>query len=49
MVTMEEYWVGKGVEYDRLWDAYDDGVGYIEKIPCDGDTSSKVGNLKPTR
>lgn len=28
---MLEYWIGQDVDYDRLWDAYDQGKGYIDK------------------
>ena len=28
---MYEYWIGKDVEYDQIWDAYDAGEGYIQK------------------
>jgi hypothetical protein len=28
---MYEYWIGKGVDYDRLWKAYDEGQPYIQK------------------
>jgi hypothetical protein len=28
---MEQYWIGKGVDYDELWSAYEQGGGYIDK------------------
>jgi hypothetical protein len=30
-MTFEEYWIGKGVDFDELWSIYDQGQGYIEK------------------
>jgi hypothetical protein len=29
---MEEYWIGKGIDYRRVWREFDDGAGYIEKF-----------------
>jgi hypothetical protein len=31
-VNRDEYWIGEGIDYDTLWDAYDDGIGYIDKF-----------------
>src|SRR5437660_8359407 len=31
MVEVSEYWIGKGVDYESLWAAYDGGQGYIQK------------------
>lgn len=28
---MYEYWIGKDVDYNRLWEAYEQGDGYIQK------------------
>lgn len=28
---MYEYWIGKGINYDKIWDAYDKGSQYIQK------------------
>ncbi len=28
---MYEYWIGKDVDYDRIWEAYDSGYQYIQK------------------
>lgn len=28
---MYEYWIGKGVDYESLWSAYEEGEGYIQK------------------
>ena len=27
-----EYWIGEGVDYDALWNAYESGEGYIHKF-----------------
>jgi hypothetical protein len=27
-----EYWIGKGVDYESLWDAYESGDGYMQKF-----------------
>jgi len=27
-----EYWIGRNVDYDGVWTAYDDGSGYIDKF-----------------
>lgn len=29
---MYEYWIGKGVNYEKLWDAYDNGQQYVQKF-----------------
>lgn len=29
---MHEYWIGEGVNYDKLWSAYEEGQGYIQKF-----------------
>lgn len=31
-MNRDEYWIGEGIDYDAIWDAYDDGVGYIDKF-----------------
>lgn len=28
---MYEYWIGQGVDYDAIWNAYEQGEGYIQK------------------
>jgi hypothetical protein len=28
---MEQYWIGKGIDYDALWSDYRAGGGYIDK------------------
>lgn len=30
-MSFEEYWIGKGVDFDELWSIYDQGQGYIQK------------------
>jgi hypothetical protein len=27
-----EYWIGKNIDYDTLWDAYESGQGYVQKF-----------------
>ncbi|HEY4944371.1 MAG TPA: hypothetical protein VII56_23285 [Rhizomicrobium sp.] len=31
-ISVEEYWIGKGIDYKSLWSAYDRGKGYQEKF-----------------
>jgi hypothetical protein len=31
-MAMEEYWIGEGVDYDRIWRDFDSGAGYIDKF-----------------
>ena len=31
MVTPAEYWIGEGVDYRGVWDAFLKGTSYIEK------------------
>jgi hypothetical protein len=31
-VDQYEYWIGKDVDYRSVWQAYEDGLGYIEKF-----------------
>ena len=36
MSTSEEYWMGKGLDLDRIWTVFDGGTGYINKVSsCD--------------
>ena len=30
--TTAEYWIGRGVDYEGVWAAYEDGQGYIDKF-----------------
>src|SRR5438477_7847545 len=30
-MNTQQYWIGKGVDYDELWSAYEQGDGYIDK------------------
>lgn len=32
MVSVEQYWMGKGIDLDSLWDDFDHGSGYIQKV-----------------
>lgn len=32
MPPYEEYWIGKGVNFDALWSDYEQGAGYIRKF-----------------
>ena len=32
LVDRNEYWIGEGIDYDELWNAYDDGIGYVDKF-----------------
>lgn len=32
----EEYWIGKGIDLDSLWDIYEEGQGYVAKV-CDSE------------
>jgi hypothetical protein len=27
-----QYWIGEGVDYDAVWDAYESGSGYVQKF-----------------
>ena len=29
---MYEYWIGENIDYDKIWDAYDQGQAYIQKF-----------------
>ncbi len=31
-MSVEQYWIGKGLDLDKLWDDFDKGAGYIKKI-----------------
>jgi hypothetical protein len=31
-VSVEQYWMGKGLDLDRIWQDFDDGSGYIKKV-----------------
>lgn len=31
-MSKEEYWIGKGLDLEQLWQDYDDGQGYIQKV-----------------
>jgi hypothetical protein len=31
-MSASEYWIGKNVDYDALWNAYESGPGYVEKF-----------------
>jgi hypothetical protein len=31
-MTIERYWIGKSIDLERLWQDYDDGSAYIEKV-----------------
>jgi hypothetical protein len=31
-MSVEQYWMGKGLDLDRLWQDFDDGNGYINKV-----------------
>jgi hypothetical protein len=31
-MPFEEYWTGKGIDFDSLWEDYDGGGGYIAKV-----------------
>lgn len=31
MSSYDEYWIGQDIDYARLWNDFDDGIGYIEK------------------
>ena len=31
-MSVEEYWMGIGLDLDQVWKDFDDGLGYIEKI-----------------
>ncbi|HMP77496.1 MAG TPA: hypothetical protein PKE12_14460 [Kiritimatiellia bacterium] len=31
-MTFEEYWMGKGIDLDALWDNYESGQGYVHKV-----------------
>jgi hypothetical protein len=30
-MSVEEYWIGRGIDYSRIWHDYEDGVGYMAK------------------
>ena len=31
-MSFEEYWIGKGVNFDELWSNYENGQPYIDKF-----------------
>ncbi|MBN1808254.1 MAG: hypothetical protein JW909_04240 [Planctomycetes bacterium] len=31
-MSKEKYWIGKGLDLEQLWQDYDDGQGYIQKV-----------------
>jgi hypothetical protein len=31
-MSVEEYWIGRGVDYQDVWRSYADGLGYIDKF-----------------
>jgi len=31
-MSVEEYWIGRGVDYQAVWQSYEDGLGYIDKF-----------------
>jgi hypothetical protein len=31
-MSVEEYWIGRGVDYQAVWRSYEDGLGYISKF-----------------
>lgn len=31
-MNRDEYWIGEGVNYDAVWDAYESGLGYVDKF-----------------
>ena len=31
-MSIEQYWMGKGLDLDGLWQDFDNGVGYMEKV-----------------
>ncbi len=31
-MSVEEYWIGQGVDYERVWRDYEEGFAYIEKF-----------------
>ncbi len=32
MDSFEQYWIGKGIDLDGVWDDFDNGQGYIQKV-----------------
>ena len=31
-MSVEEYWIGRGVDYEDVWRSYEHGLGYIDKF-----------------
>jgi hypothetical protein len=31
-MSVEEYWIGQGVDYKAVWVSYEEGLGYIDKF-----------------
>jgi hypothetical protein len=31
-MSVEEYWIGRGVDYQRLWRDYENGFDYVAKF-----------------
>jgi len=31
-LSKEEYWIGRGVDYEGVWRSYRDGLGYVDKF-----------------
>lgn len=31
-MSIEEYWIGRGINYQAVWQSYEDGLAYIEKF-----------------
>lgn len=31
-MSIEEYWIGRGIDYQAVWQSYEDGFAYIEKF-----------------
>src|SRR3989304_10631786 len=42
-MSFDEYWIGKGIDFDEIWSIYDEGQGYIQKY-----TSMEVHVLQLT-